>query len=51
MGKVIRPVCKNCGHDAYHCPASGCNHHDADGWCECEEFVLGTEEVNNRGTA
>lgn len=47
MGKVIRPVCKNCGHAAYHCPASGCNHFDTESclWCECGEFELGTEAV------
>lgn len=29
--------CPNCGHDAYHCPASGCNHHDeVEGWCDCD---------------
>ena len=38
MGKVIRPVCKNCGHADHHCPSSGCNHFDDDGWCDCEEM-------------
>jgi hypothetical protein len=36
--KVIE--CGACGHPDYHCPASGCNHHDD---CECEVFQQVTE--------
>jgi hypothetical protein len=31
--------CGSCGHLEYHCPASGCNHADDDGWCACDGFV------------
>jgi hypothetical protein len=27
--------CEDCGHHAYHCPASGCNELE----CECEEWI------------
>lgn len=47
--------CAACGHVAYHCPASGCNHHDEataesgndSGWCECEEFVAPSPTGSN----
>jgi hypothetical protein len=29
-------TCPDCGHDAYHCPGSGCNHHENGEWCECD---------------
>ena len=43
VGDLLRPVCGNCGHAAYHCPSSGCNHHEDGEWCECVEYVLGVE--------
>lgn len=46
MGVILRPGCKNCGHSAYHCIASGCNHHDENGWCDCDEYEAGAVEVD-----
>lgn len=38
--EIPRVKCRNCGHAAYHCIASGCNHIGPDGeWCECEDPV------------
>lgn len=31
--------CAACGHSDYHCPVSGCNHHNGEDWCDCEKFV------------
>lgn len=33
--------CTSCGHDEYHCIASGCNYADAEGiFCSCEEYTV-----------